>query len=93
MEDLEDAEETMSLYEESIKRFAEIITQKDNIQRSTLEDRLLPALELLLEHQTKRRPLLLKIITFGIVRNKTNKFLQAEIENLRKELKEWRPTT
>jgi len=48
------------------------------------------ALQALAEYRTTRRPLFVKIITFGIVRDKHDRKLEADIAALQAEIQAWR---
>ena len=51
----------------------------------------LASLIALSEYRTKRRPTIVKVLTVGIVRDKRDKRLEADIADLEREIKEWRP--
>lgn len=90
VKDLEDAERKFVLFEESLVRAEALARAQNNLWRVALEERLLPALLSLAEHRTKKRPTVVKILTFGIMRDKKDALLEGEIKSLQRELMDWK---
>lgn len=79
----------LSLTDEQLRLAAERL-KLERDQRLNEKALHLMALKSLAAYQTKRRPLIVKILTFGIVHNKRNEVLEEQIKNLEREIQEWR---
>lgn len=89
-EDVRDLTEKVNLTEQQLIASGEIRKAEHRILLETKRS-YLSALVALREYRTKRRPLVVKILTVGIVRDKHDKKLEADITALEKEIEEWKP--
>lgn len=79
----------LSLSDEQLRLAADRL-KLERDQRLNEKSLHLAALKALAEYQIKRRPLIVKLFTLGIVRNKHNKLLEEQIMNLEIEIANWK---
>lgn len=79
----------LSLSDEQLRLAADRL-KLERDQRLNEKSLHLSALKALAEYQIKRRPLIVKLFTLGIVRNKHNKLLEEQIMNLEMEIANWK---